>query len=181
MQHDDSVEPAIDSARPAAAELLSEQTPKRNVRRGNMLHRLRGDLSDFGHQADDILKLVGSGDAAEASWRCLHLNAAAFGLALRWSFVAGVGVLIYGVKLLFSEEPSPAMEALLIFLAAIPALPFAAGTFTAFGSALSGTTLGLVGLVQQGDRVRGGAGFFLNGLLLGVMAYLALLGLGFVR
>jgi len=142
---------------------------------------LRADLTDFRHQAADILRLVGSGEAAEASWRCLHLSAAALGLALRWSFVAGIGALIYGVKLLFPEEPSPAVEVLLIILASIPALPFAAGALTAFASSLSGTTLGLLGLVQHGDRVRGGAGFFLNGLLLGVMAYLALLGLGLVR
>ena len=155
--------------------------PKPGPRRSTVWQRLRADLADFRTQASDILKLVRRGEAAEASWRCLHLSAAALSLALRWSFVAGVGILIYGVQLLFSEEPSPAIEALLIVLASIPVLPFAAGALTTFASSLSGTTLGMLGLIQEGDRVRGGTGFLLSGLLLGVIVYLALLGLGFVR
>ena len=93
----------------------------------------------------------------------------------------GITIDLCGLKLLFPEEPSPAIEAMLIAVAAIPVIPFAAAAFTAFASALCGATLGLFGLLLEGDRARGGAGLLLNGLLLGVMAYLVLLGLGFVR
>jgi hypothetical protein len=147
------------------AERIFEALPQAADRRNFAQRGLAAVAVRFVRQSTEILDLVRAGDAAEASWQCLSLSWSALGYFLLWSMVVVVGMMAYS---LLSTVPAAIQEAAALLVAVASLLPLVA-VLTAFASSLFGTTLGLLGLLHEGHRRHGGAGFILNGLLLGLM------------
>jgi hypothetical protein len=133
------------------------------------LHRLGGVFRRLVEQASDILELVRAGEPADASWQCLELAGSALRRAFTWGMAAGLAFVIVGVALeLLPEAPTGIRSVLVVIAAALMLPPFAA-VLVIFASLLFGMAFGFLGLFQEGHRLRGAAGFALNGLLLALM------------